>query len=92
MAQEQRVAVLVLLPNGTKSLELQAPNALASAKEFKIVHELPEHFTDVEIIVKAMCPSAHSCDPRILGLCNALRGCRANVNVLPKKTHCMLAY
>ena len=85
ITQEQRVAVLVLLPSGTKSMELQAPNAFASTKEFKIVHELPEHFTDIEMIIKAMCPGAHSYDPRIFGLRNALRSCRTNVTVLPKK-------
>ena len=87
MTQEQRITVLVLLPSGTKSMELQAPNAFASTKEFKIVCELPEHFTDVETIIKAMHPGTHSYDPRILGLRNALRGCRSNATVLPKKEH-----
>ena len=68
-------------------MELQAPNAFASTKELKIVCELPEHFTDIEMLVKAMCPGVHSYDPRILRLRSALRGCRANATVLPKKEH-----
>ena len=63
------------------------PNVLAPTKEFKIVCELPEHFADIEMIVKAVCPGTYSYDPRILGLRNALRGCRSNATVLPKKEH-----
>ena len=68
-------------------MELQVPNAFASTKEFNIVCELPEHFTDIEMIIKAMCPGTHSHDPMIFGSRNALRSCRTNVTVLPKKEH-----
>ena len=79
--------MLVLLPSGTKSMELQVPSAFASTKEFKIVHELPGHFTDIEMIIEAVCPDTHSYDPRILGSRNASRGCRSNVTASPKKEH-----
>ena len=77
--------MLVLLPSGTKSVDLQVPSARASTKEVKIECELPEHFKCIETITKAMHPSTRSYDPRTLGSLNALSGCRANVTILPKK-------